>query len=412
MSSDIAELDDPLLAWMHFESFVNDGSPSGFSHEANIPTDFRPSEGRNFDVTVFAVDEMSILRSGPRMDFTELASSWDSRDRFLIVHPLALEMARLHPLLQGAPSFTISARATSSVRTVWILNDTRPVALVKLHVPRTIGRYVRDIRLHTWISSIENSHLLSHIVVHSELVCPPSFAFLSEGSGSYLECDGDARGFGHIERALTPTPASTGRNQLIPYFSLWSKDASNRELKPMLAVLIAKFGWSYEDVFARVIAPLFEGYAFLALRVGLIPECNAQNVLLEVDCISGSTRVVHRDLMGFFKDLDHGLLQDVAQFPMNGYHTIGRGVADTELRRSFAFDFKLGQYVLDPLVHLIAGHFGIPVDKVAMDCKDLCRSMIRWPIGYFPPDGLQYGYPNQPLVGRSRYVSLDVPRYR
>jgi len=170
--------------------------------------------------------------------------------------------------------------------------------------------------------------------------------------------------------------------------------------------------WSFAGVLDLVVRPLVEGYEFLALQVGMLPECNAQNVLLEVNPTTSATRVVHRDLMGFFKDLDFGLVGETDAFGMNRYHTIGRSIGDTRMRRSFAFDFKLGEYVLDPLGREIAGIFNLTVEEVEAAVRDVIEASLRWPPAYFPADGLAYGYPRRSSVGRGAYVPIGKPRYR
>lgn len=404
----------PLLAWMFAEGNLNDGSPSGFGITHNILQAYRP------DADTFKLPVCQLLKPEDAIRIgVHLSEPEGSQPRPapvpIYIHPQFFDSLWQHSVLRQSSVRYVTAKASSSVRTAWILEDGMPQSFVKMHFPEIIGRFRRDLKLYGWLASIENSKVISSAISASRPHAPSGFALLRETGGTFVEGDGVIEGFGHIERELTPYPRRADQNRaaLIPFFSLSAGAMSQGHDRTLLTKIIVEMGATYDQVISSLIVPLLEGYEYCALQIGLIPECNAQNLLWEVDSSLRACRVVHRDLMGFFKDLDTGLVKDTDSSPLISYHSIGRNLySDTKLRRSFAFDFKLAKYTLDPLVELLAAHFAKSPISVQADVRDIARQSIPWPDDYFPDDQLAYGYPNEERVNRGGYVSIGAPRYR
>ena len=404
-------IDDPIGAWVNAESFINDGSPSGFGHHGTVAQEFWPENGKVFRLPVVGMDPSDkICRSGlPAPECLALAHHSATNYAYLCMHPQFYTQLSAHKSIIGATPGFVEARATSSIRTVWVIENGVPQSFVKLHFPDIIGRFSRRIPLYSWLASLENSRMIAGALSDA----PEGFAFLPETGGAFLESDGRVGGFGHIERSLRPLPETPDRRILLPYFSLWAKDSRLPEDPPIIESLIFEFALDFSACMRLFVEPLLAGYRHLAFSVGLLPECNAQNVIWEFDTKKRNARVVHRDLMGLFKDLDFGLASYSQEYPLNAYHTIGlRVVTDTQLRRSFSFDFKLGQYVLEPLMNQFSRIFRLPIDQVRGAMKACSTAILQWPNEYFPGDGMAYGYPKQTDVGRDSYISLGDPIYR
>ena len=404
----------PLHAWMRFESELNDGSPSGFGINSRILREYRP-DAQEFDLPVFLIfkPEDAIRNSSSCALRKVLNQSSDATPLF--VHPQFIDRLSGHQKLKNCTITHLKARASSSVRTVWVLESGTPLAFVKMHFPATIGRFRRDMRLYGWLASLENSKLLAFSLANSNLLPPDTFAILRETGGTFLEGDGITEGFGHIEREIIPFPPRTdaAKCPIIPFFSLWASEAKVGAKNTLLAKIILSTGITYEQLISLLLVPLLDGYNHSAIKVGLIPECNAQNILWEVDPSMKHCRVVHRDMMGFFKDITVGLAKDQDSFSSITYHTIGsEHCSDTKLRRSFAFDFKLSKYVIDPLVSIMSAVYDRSRLSIQSDIANISKCIIKWPPNYFPDDNMAYGYPNKRSVGRSSYVCIGNPLYR
>lgn len=406
--------EQPLLAWMAAESYLNDGSPSGFGISNIVSREYQP-EADSFNLPVCTLSRQEdAIRIGVR-HFEPIGFLPRSPVVPLYIHPQFFDRLRQHSKLAHSSVEYVAARASSSVRTAWILKDGTPSSFVKMHFPDTIGRFRRDLRLYGWLASIENSRAISCAIAATDSNIRSGFALLREIGGTFIEGDGNVEGFGHIERELTPYPRrnNKSRTPLIPLFSLTAKTRSDHKDQKLLVKVIVEMGASYDRIISSLIAPLIEGYEYCALQLGLIPECNAQNLLWEIDENLNACRIVHRDLMGFFKDLDIGLARDTETSPLISYHSIGQDFySDTKLRRSFAFDFKLAKYALDPIVELLATHFNKSVASVQSDVRDIVKKLIIWPDNYFPENHLAYGYPKEQRVSRNDYVPIGTPRYR
>jgi hypothetical protein len=404
----------PLLAWMHFESEVNDGSPSGFDIGQMVRSEYR-SNAPEFDLPVYLIDNPeNAIRIGSTSSLNQILNL-STNICPLCVHPQFIDRLSGHLKLCNYSILPVKAKASSSIRTAWILDRGAPVSFVKMHFPATIGRFQRGVRLYGWQASLENSRLLSYAITSSKLIPPDSFAILRETGGTFVEGDGIVEGFGHIEREVTPfPPRDNSKNYpIIPFFSLWAGATTAGAKSTLLARIVADTKVSYELLLNQLITPLLEGYNYTAIEIGLIPECNAQNLLWEMDPLMKHSRVVHRDMMGFFKDLTIGLAKCQESFPSITYHTIGsEHCSDTKLRRSFAFDFKLTQYVIDPLVYVLSEVYDRPESEIQSDIVKMVKRLLKWPTDYFPDDNMAYGYPKEHTVSRSNYVCIGTPRYR
>src|SRR5947207_2233007 len=100
------------------------------------------------------------------------------------IHPVAENnLTSLHAALRGVSRFTIPVIPTSSGRTVMHTATPETTHFIKLHYPYEIGRFARDLKLHKWLSGLENSRELRQ----HEAEFPKEFAYLNECSGVYYE---------------------------------------------------------------------------------------------------------------------------------------------------------------------------------------------------------------------------------
>jgi hypothetical protein len=148
-----------------------------------------------------------------------------------------------------------------------------------------------------------------------------------------------------------------------------------------------------------MIKPLIDGFVFLATKLGLIPEWHAQNVLF-------------RDVADVFKDYEirRSLTKHTAfcsYKAVNPPHN-----SDLFKRRSFAFDFKLGEYLLFPLATRFAREFGFDADQVVSQIRELTLDAWKRFPGYFESSSAWYDYPERPLVVRGDYRVRQNPRFR
>ena len=139
---------------------------------------------------------------------------------------------------------------------------------------------------------------------------------------------------------------------------------------------------------------------------GYIFEDNAQNVIFELSNDLDQIRIVRRDFADVFNDEEYR--QNKLEHPLSTYHSLNAGYNDDiQRRRSFAFDFKLCGYVIEPLIRIISLSLDVPLCRLENEVRKLIKKTTVWSDGYFPTDGKAYGYENKASVGRSSYIEIE-----
>lgn len=393
-------LASPGVAWLAMERYVNDGSPSGITtttSERTSPTGPYP----DFELPFFSCPGVAVRTTGPAISDPGLPG-----DAFP-VHP-DLDSATEGGLPGDHPPAlvdTVKVTPTSSGRTVAITDPRVRLVHVKLHYPRVLGRFARRIDDRRADAALDTSALLAD----ARAGLPAEVAFLPE-SAALVAPGGTAA----ILRSPTPYP-HRDTAALVPLFALFSRDRHRPDDPTLLRQLLEGDPDPAATVWDRLVRPILDGWTHLALHLGLLAEWNAQNLLVELDAEGRLGRIVFRDLEGQHRDparrpswttlvtaTDHRVLT----------------ADDTAARqqRSWLYDFKLGDYVLDPLVAAVAHEsegrvalaaavgerFAHHLDGAGLATGDL-----------FPLDGCTYAQPSGP-VRDHRWIEPRPapPRYR
>lgn len=401
---------DPIRAFLDVEQCVNDGSPSGFSRNSGLSPQYRPSPGAGFfEVPVFALPAEGVTQIGTLAGVNQFRSIAAAHMAAVPVHPDVLSDFRDSRILGKGPTMTLRVAATASERTV--MTDWKregPPIFLKLNCPRQIGRFVRAMPLFKWLGAADSGHFVRAFVRDN----PEGFGFFDEFAGVYVEGPGLPSGFGSIFRSF-PTEAACGCSAaLVPAFGLFSRDQRFPTDPPLLAQFMWNWGWTADDVMHKLVLPLLTNYVHMALCGGLMPECNAQNVVLRV-CQDGTgLRWYLRDMEDVWKDLTVrcAIGLDVVCVP---YHTIdARSDADYYQRRSFLYDFKLGQYLLEPLARAAALALQVPAAKISQMFQEAGRLAWSGNEDYFSTPDDWYCYPKEASVSRRCYERRERPPFR
>jgi hypothetical protein len=234
-----------------------------------------------------------------------------------------------------------------------------------------------------------------------------------EHGGTYVESTDTVRGFGTIYRSnpVCKEGELDVADWIVPVFSLLGDVDAGFESLRLYEFMLAMLDEDRQSGFVELVKMLVSTYVWMSCDLGLIPEFNAQNALLVVDASAGRVWVCVRDMADVFQDLD--IRATDASVPFSRYKAIGTGVShDLYQRRSFAFDFKLGTYILVPLCNEFARLSGSsPVTAIAM-AREVCRDLLARYDGYFASDSEWWSYPKSPNVGRFAYIRERGPQFR
>jgi hypothetical protein len=370
--------------WCWLERRLNNGSPSGF-HSTVSYRHAAAAPDADFALPLIAVrrEICTVLGVLPPY-FAQSREPVDESSVILVpVHPDVLPDI-------SKESYTIvdriSVSPTASGRTLAIVDPSYDPHFLKLHYPRTLGRYTRDLSLHKWAQS---ALIQAHLVNERELLATKP-EILEENAGVFIEAASTERGWGVIAR----NARTKGDYEfIVPAFSLFY--SSEHGTYPLLNYLKNKYGISP----SLLAVALVEAYFDFALNIGYLPECNAQNVAFGVSR-AGRCRPIFRDLGDFYVDYDIRVKRGLDTGFVD-YKTIDEGKSDLVPRRSVSYDFKLGEYVLRPLA-IASEAIGLePAAAVCGSVREAATRALAESPAYFGENNVRYSLPKR--VGISRY---------
>ncbi|MEK6288008.1 MAG: hypothetical protein AABO57_19995 [Acidobacteriota bacterium] len=309
---------------------------------------------------------------------------------------------------------TVAVVPTANGRTVYCLGHQPPLYL-KLHYDGILGRVDRKLPIMKTVAGTEISEEL--VICFSRDSAPSGFAFLPEPFALVKTCAArqGTEEVGCIFRTTKPLPF-LGESFLIPFFSLFSQDTLSERDPLLLVQLLGDYRHPWETLRRGLIEPLLRGYCFLVFDLGLIPEFNAQNLLLAIDDQYQFKGVVMRDLQGLEKDLTiRGALGLQCQFKSEPYKCIDRASNERDyfIRHSFSYDFKLGEYIFEELVAVIARTFRLRATTLREEIKYFFREFsLGRDSGHFYPRDSWFIHDRILLTRERPYVELENPKFR
>lgn len=399
----------PADAQAYAERYVNDGSPSGFTeqHRTSPATD---PFGLAPHFHLYSIP----CPPGLSDDFGDSAALPHG---VFLLHPDMLQHKDLAGLTP-ARWHDCPVTPTASARTVQLLG-TGDRDYVKLHYDGVIGRINRQLPRRKAVNGVEMSAALLRALGDGQL--PDTMALLHEPAARVLHNPAitDSRlHWSFVWRYQVPRgPAAPHIAFMIPMFSLWSSDRRAAAHPPLLAQLCTCWGRrAREMILDGIIRASLDAYFAMVARMGLQFELNAQNMLVGFDNSLAVVAVVVRDCMGIEKDLDLRTELGLSlSFAAPDYKVIGSSVDPVlyRVRHSFAFDFKLCEYIVRPLIEAGVA-FGIWEREEARAAgRSLAARWIReLPPDYFPEGGIWYAHEEELLTGDRQYVRRVNPFLR
>jgi hypothetical protein len=425
---------NPRAAYLKAERYLNSGSPSGLSQRYTTSERTQPrSSTPSF--------ELSIIRFGDDVALEDVGDRCDRyiTDGCMLVHPDMLQSTYLPERSVYSIEGTVAVAPTASGRTVLVLGADY---FVKLAYLEYLGRLVRHINREMVLSACEVTKQLV-LALESKRVTP-AFGILKESSGRIAHIPKGGLGssiaslpmnanscyeWGVLFREFRPFPYANDRELLIPFFALFSEEFDPRiggaaavQDTPLIIQLFEKQNKSIvEFLLENILFPLFNTYFDALLSAGIELEAHAQNMLLAIDTRFAVRRIVCRDFESAGRDIP--VMEHVGiPYSLHGDYkcnTIrprepGHKYEKYYITHSFMFDFKLGEYLVTPLLDVVNRY--CPFDGAALTkkLKEFNRQFIdRLPAGFFPPDWCSYENVNWDRDRRPReYIWHDNPRYR
>ena len=391
------------------ERYVNNGSPSGFDRK-HTSSKFTSPRGRcpSYELLVVRFDEsIDIQTIGEDVGIIG--------ERCVFCHPDNLNNSILQEL-KGHFDIVdhVQVAPTASARTVKLLNTDY---FIKLDYMGFLGRIRRN---------LDYQHLLSACEVTRDMCSGidsgtynEKFGILKENRGrvAYLpKKDGGFYELGYLIRDAIPYHRLPDKELfLIPTFSLFAKDLYTPMHKPLLLQLYELSEKNINDfAFYDVLGPILDCYFDALVNHGFGMEAHAQNTLIAIDNAYQIKLIVSRDMESVDKDLPlREYIGVKSKIKALDYKCIRETDYNYAIKHSFMFDFKLGEYLLSPIIDLLTSVEGFKHEHVINKMKEKSQSYISClPSDYFPE--VWYTYENRQFdEGKKRpYISNKNPKYR
>ena len=405
-------LDRPFESLAYLERFVNRGSPSGYSQLFTTSPETSPlGNNQSFRLSAFLCPDGQITNFGA-------ARNNPIHDQLppkaILLHP---DVAARLPCPTSWLSPSLEVSPTASGRTVHALSE--PPFHLKLHYDGVIGRLNRQLGIKEAGYAVFVSNAIEQAAVSKKL--GTSFAVLPDYYGRVVQTaapDSSIIEIGMMYRALTPAgPRSPLIHAMVPAFSLFSPDRNNPDHELLLLQLLRASKYSANDFLLNTIVhPLIESYFGLLTQLGMQGEYHAQNILIGIADDASVQAIVLRDMESV--DTDLSLTEELhldLEPPTSLHKTISRGQLAYFIKHSFMFDFKLGEYLLEPLLDTLEIR-GL-IDRDAM-YRAIQAEVATWcerlPEDFFP-SGFWYSFAKVQIdrsTEQRPYVKNASPKFR
>lgn len=401
----------PDSDYLYLERYINDGSPTGFTEVHKVSDETSPfGDTDQFGLLEFQDGDLEVALLGSDNAYL--------RGRVNYAHPDSINSSHLNASGRSLAPSSVYVSPVAGGRTMLIRDGDVGSAYLKLtYDVSRIGRVDRQLSMQHCLSSLEVSEVLESAIDEKQLTSRTSMLRESSARVTFLRTDEGVYEWGTILRERFPYPASTTPSALIPAFSLFGADRRAPEDKPLLVQMIDSGGHEPRAYLLDLVRLIVDAYWHIVHSKGLHIECHAQNCLFEMSPDLRLQRIVLKDMDSVEKDLPLakflGVERDWRSFP---YLCMSPDVWYYPIRASYMYDFKLGQYLLAPLIECVAKAYGF--EETAIDAE--IRAHVRnlhlsgLPPDYFPSDGCWYDCDNterRPGTRRTYYAHPN-PRFR
>ncbi len=398
-------IQDKDKAYIYMERYVNNGSPSGYtfvnstSNKTNpfgMCPHFKLLKISDTDCTHFIINKNEAI-------FND----------FNFVHPDCVLSDMFDNYSLYSSDFNVIPTASS--RTVLALNN-KDKCFLKLSYNSKLGRSGRQINFKGAETSINNSNFIVDKIRKNEL--PDFFSILQEKSAkiSIINFDNQCYEWGTIYRSFNPFPYVSSKLYMIPAFSLFSTDLFHDD-ELLINQFILNSGISPNNYLEKIIYIILTSYWNLLINCGMVPEMHSQNCLFEIDENFEIKRLVLRDMEDVDRDLNiiRELNININGLKIGGYKEYDFTSEEYKYRTSYMYDFKLGEYLINPIIEAVCFRFGLSPDYFYDFSKKISNKFIKQlPSNYFINKNIWFSRDTNDagLNKTKKYVSNLKPKFR
>jgi len=394
---------------MYLERYVNDGSPSGF-HSRTTSGKTSPVTGEDrFPLLEFGDEDIECIHLGNKQELFAKGINY--------AHPDSLKSKHLEESGRTIVESNLIVSPTAGGRTMFIRSPSVDGLLKLTYDIARIGRVDRQLTLKHCQSSLEVAKSMKDCIDQGKL--PQTFSLLLEESSkvSLLRLKEQTYEWGVIYREEKPYPYTEQNTALIPGFSLFGKDMHSPTDELLINQFIELSNREPREYLVNVLKMIVDCYWSVVLSCAFHLECHAQNCLFEIDEDFNISRVVIKDMDSVDKDIplaSHFKLND--KWESYPYMCFDGSIYFYSIRPSFIYDFKVGEYLLSPIIEAVASKHGLNRAAIECEVRLYVKENYTWqlPNAYFPADGCWYDCDSterKPGTKR-KYFAHPNPKFR
>lgn len=398
-------VNEPQKALIYLERFVNNGSPSGFTKINQTSYETSPLSDREFFyLDLLCIDDL-VETIGILPDFFE-----EFGHEVIFIHP---DMSKMYKKKNyNTKKSSIRVCPMSSFRTVKFLDFP---GYAKLNYNGIIGRIDRSLTDKHVYSSLEMTDFLKGALrkgIYHNL------SFFPESGAKLYKSEKDDINIGMVYREEKAFGDKVNEiKYILPMFSLFAHDR-NRPDDFLLIQLIRESGKNPEEYFLDdLIFNIIDNYFKLLLNEGIQPEWHAQNLLLGIDSHHSIVSLIMRDLESI--DIDQTLQESIGNctnFKSYPYKYLNSSQYNYQIKHSFMYDFKIGEYVFDPIIKCATECFKLNKNIIEKKIKEYSKQYIeKLPKDFFPENNNWYSFDRVVIdrsISRRPYIQNEKAKYR
>lgn len=344
---------DPQKALVYLERYVNDGSPSGFTciHQTSYETS--PASDREFFFLDLLCVGNLVETIGVLPDFFE-----EFGQDTIFIHPDMNDIYKKKNFQTKKSSIRVCPMSSS--RTVKFMDFP---GYVKLNYNGIIGRIDRSLTDKHVYSSVEMTDLLKKALKKGIY---HNLSFFPESGGKLYINEKDNINIGMVyreEKAFGDKIEDI--KYVLPVFSLFAHDRKKSDDYLLIQLIKESDKNPEEYLLNNLIYNIIDNYFKLLLNEGIQPEWHAQNLLLGVNDHHSIVSLIMRDLESI--DIDQTLQESMGgcvNFRSYPYKYLKSSQYNYQIKHSFMYDFKIGEYVFNPIIKCVADYFKLKQDII------------------------------------------------
>jgi len=400
---------DKKSKYIYLERYVNDGSPSGFTEIHTTSDRTNPFIGEDrFPLLEFNDTDMECIYYGNKHSLFERGVNY--------AHPDSINSNILKSSKRLLDESHLVVSPTASGRTMYLRNSKFEGYLKLTYDVSRLGRVDRQLALDNCLSSFEVTEVIKKCIDNKKL--PATLAILLESASKITKLKTSDRIYewGVIFRDAKPYPYKDENVQLIPGFSLFGKDRKNTQDEYLINQFIELSNSNPRDYLIALLKMIVDCYWGIVLNCAFNHECQAQNCLFEIDEKYIIKRMVIIDMDSVDKDIPLATSLGLKNTWQSAYGCYNRDNDRYITRSSTIYDHKLGEYLLTPLIKVVANKYGLEISSIEKEIRDFVREnyTCKLPPDYFPADGCWYCKPNtERKPGEKRtFIANKNPKFR